>query len=232
MQRSDTIGKLAVALVAAQAELKTVTKDAVNPHFKNKYASLDTIIEHVRPVLAKHSLAIVQGATTPDRDEQGRVTAFTLETMLVHATGEWISGATVMPLAKVDPQGVGSAMTYGRRYGISALLCLATDEDDDGDRARATNGNGSAQRDERRYPETPSGTAKPAHEKRMPFGKQKGKLLGEMTFDELTSAAKWCREKDEKKFAELIAALDAVAAEKAQEEFPAALHDEADDLPF
>ena len=138
MKVSDTgIANLAAALAKAQGEIKTIQKDSKNPHFKNSYASLDAILETVRPTLAKHGLALVQGATAPSYDEAGRVTAIVVETMLVHASGEHLTNGCVIPIAKVDPQGAGGAMTYGRRYGVSALLALATDEDDDGNVASA-----------------------------------------------------------------------------------------------
>jgi hypothetical protein len=131
------IPNLAAALTKAQGEIKSIQKDSKNPHFKNTYASLDAILETVRPTLAKHGLALVQGATAPSYDEAGRVTAIVVETMLVHASGEHLTNGCVIPIAKVDPQGAGGAMTYGRRYGVSALLSLATDEDDDGNGASA-----------------------------------------------------------------------------------------------
>lgn len=132
MKHTESIAKLAMALVAAQRELKAITKDATNPHFRNKYASLDGIVETVRPTLAKHGLAVVQGATSPITDSDGSLCGFAVETMLIHDSGEWLCNAAIMPLVKVDAQGAGGAMTYGRRYGLSALLSLATDDDDDG----------------------------------------------------------------------------------------------------
>ena len=135
MKTSDSLANLAPALVKASAELRAITKDSTNPHFRSTYASLDTIIDTVRPVLAKHGLTVVQGANSPHTDEAGRVTAFTVETMLLHASGEYLSNAVIMPMGKADPQGAGAAVTYGRRYALSALLSLATEEDDDGNAA-------------------------------------------------------------------------------------------------
>lgn len=228
MKQSTNISSIAPALIAAQGEIRTIAKDSVNPHFKNKYASLDTIVEAVRPILFKHGLSVMQGAVTPESDSDARVTAFSVETMLVHKSGEWISNAVVIPLAKMDPQGAGGALTYGRRYGLSALLSLATDEDDDAHQASQR----PAQDDRPRY-EGRNGKA--PRDKVMPFGKQKGKRLGDLTIEELANAAKWCREKDAAKFADLITALDEVAAEKSDddmEEFPSALNDKPDTLPF
>lgn len=137
MKQSESIAQLAPALVAAQAEIKSIHKDRENSHFRNKYATLDAIVEQVRPVLAKHGLALLQGATTPHTSEGGTLVAFAVESMLVHQSGEWISNTALMPLAKLDPQGAGAALTYGRRYALSALLSLATDDDDDGESAVA-----------------------------------------------------------------------------------------------
>lgn len=135
MKHSESLSKLAAALAAAQAEMPTISKNATNPAFRSKFANLDGILETIRPVLARHGLSIVQGATTPDRNEAGGIAAFTVETMLLHTSGEWITSGAIMPLVKQDPQGAGSAMTYGRRYSVSALLALATDEDDDANAA-------------------------------------------------------------------------------------------------
>lgn len=131
MKHSDSIASLAAALVKVQGELRAIGKDSVNPHFKSRYASLDAIVEDVRPILHKHGLAIAQGATTPITDEAGRVAGFAVETMLIHASGEWLTNTAIVPIVKADPQGAGGALTYGRRYGLSALLSLATEEDDD-----------------------------------------------------------------------------------------------------
>lgn len=135
MKASPTIDKLAAALAKAQGALTAVVKDRTNPHFRNTYATLDAIIATVRPVLATNQLALLQGAAEPLLDEAGRVCALTVETRLLHASGEWIENAITVPLAKVDPQGAGSALTYGRRYSVAALLALATDDDDDAEGA-------------------------------------------------------------------------------------------------
>lgn len=131
MQHSDTIGKLADALAKAQAEIKAIGKDRTNPHFKNRYATLDAILDGIRPTLAKHGLSVVQGVVTYGEGEA-------VETTLVHSSGEWMRNFVPMKVGKQDAQGVGSALTYGRRYGVSALLALSTDEDDDGEQAVKT----------------------------------------------------------------------------------------------
>lgn len=140
MRFSDSISNIATALGKAQGELKAIQKDSVNPHFKNSYASLDTILETVRPVLAKHGLSLVQGATECYSADEGRPMAISVETMLIHSSGEWIKNSAIIPLAKADPQGAGGALTYGRRYSVAALLALATEEDDDGNTASGNPG--------------------------------------------------------------------------------------------
>lgn len=127
--KSESIANLAKALVAFNAEMKIIEKDATNPHFKNQYASLDTIIDEVRPLLAKHKLSIMQ---FPGGDGE----KFTLRSMLLHESGEWIESEPItMKPVKNDPQGIGSCSTYARRYSLSAMLSLNTGEDDDGNDA-------------------------------------------------------------------------------------------------
>lgn len=127
MNKSDTIQKLATALAKAQAEIDNPHKNAQNPHFKNSYADLAEIINTVRPVLSRHGLSVVQLPGWND----GRVT---VETILTHESGEWISGMAESPIGKADAQAVGSATTYLRRYSMAAV-CMVAQEDDDGQSA-------------------------------------------------------------------------------------------------
>lgn len=127
MEHSESIAKLAPALVSAVAEVENASKNATNPHFKSKYADLAEIINTVKPVFASHGLAVVQIPGLRDGHA-------TVETMLVHSSGEWIKGESGSPLQKNDPQGVGSAITYLRRYSLAALAGIAQ-EDDDGNAA-------------------------------------------------------------------------------------------------
>lgn len=129
MNKSESIGALAAALSAVQAELKIAKKDKINPFFKSKYADLQTVWEVARPLLAKHGLAVLQ---LPGGDG----THVVLTTMLVHSSGEWIAddGLAMTP-AKTDPQGIASCVTYARRYGFQAVIGVVADEDDDGEAA-------------------------------------------------------------------------------------------------
>ncbi len=135
MTSSETTATLCAALVAAQGGLRPIAKDGKNPAFRSRYATLDGIMETVRPALAAHGLAVVQGVVHPETGEGGRLVGITVETRLVHTSGEWLASVVPVPVAKGDAHGLGSALSYGRRYGLSALLALSTDEDDDGNAA-------------------------------------------------------------------------------------------------
>jgi hypothetical protein len=126
MKTSDTITKISSALVKAQGELNAVSKDGNNPHFRSKYATLQNIVESTRDTLRKHGLAVVQTFGETDG------TYINLITTLLHESGEYISGTFTMRPSKADPQGLGSATTYARRYALSAVLGIVADEDDDG----------------------------------------------------------------------------------------------------
>lgn len=131
MNKSGTITELAKALVKFNLEVNKIAKDADNPFFKNNYATLDTIIDEIRPILSKHGLSIMQ---IPSGDGQN----VTLKTLLLHESGEWLeSDELTMKPVKNDPQAVGSCITYARRYSLAAFLSLNTGEDDDN---RATYG--------------------------------------------------------------------------------------------
>jgi hypothetical protein len=119
------------ALLGVKAEIRTLPKDAVNPHFKSKYTPLDTIVEHVEPILTKHGLVWI---TKPCRDSTGSPA---LAYRLAHAeSGQTEDGEMPLLLSKNDPQGQGSAITYARRYALCAVLNLVADVDDDGEATR------------------------------------------------------------------------------------------------
>lgn len=127
--KSETIEKIAAALVAFNGEVKKIEKDGTNPHFKSAYATLDNIIDETRPILHKHGLTVMQ---FPGGDGE-RVT---VRTMVMHESGEWIESEplTLKP-TKTDPQGAGSAITYARRYSYASALSLSLGDDDDGNAA-------------------------------------------------------------------------------------------------
>lgn len=127
MKTSEQIGDLAGALSKAQREIKGAVKDSQNPFFKSSYADLTSVWNACREALTSNSLAVIQ---TCSMGEHG----VTVSTRLVHASGQWVEDdLTVMP-TKVDPQGIGSAITYLRRYTLAAITGVAP-EDDDGNAA-------------------------------------------------------------------------------------------------
>lgn len=219
MRHSDSIANLTAALVAAQMELEPIAKDRTNPHFKNRYATLDAIVEGVRPVLAKHGLAVIQGAEA--LSAEGTMKALTVETMLVHSSGEWLSNSAVVPIAKNDPQGAGGALTYGRRYGLSALLSLATEEDDDANGAsRPAAQRAPARQAAPAQPKPAPATGEP-EKKRDTSGEAvlKGLLANEhIKLEERTKYEKWLADAS-RSSAEIVEAckkVDAVIAKRSQ----------------
>jgi ERF superfamily len=127
MKMSESIAHIAAALSKAQGMIDDATKTGLNPAFRSKYADLAAVRAVIREPLAVNDLAIVQG---PRRADGG----VEVETMLIHKSGEWISEAVFIPITKWDAHGTGSGITYGRRYGLMSILCIAT-EDDDGNSA-------------------------------------------------------------------------------------------------
>lgn len=124
MNQSENIGKLAEALAKAQGEMRGAIRDSANPFFKSKYADLAAVWDACRDALAKNSIAVVQspqfGGAVP-----------VLRTTIAHASGEWIAGDHPIVVAKQnDPQALGSALTYARRYSLAAMVGIATVDDD------------------------------------------------------------------------------------------------------
>tara|TARA_R110000868_G_scaffold271022_3_gene530503 strand:- start:10660 stop:11091 length:432 start_codon:yes stop_codon:yes gene_type:complete len=118
------------ALLKAQKEFPTVKKEDTNPFFRSSYAGLPSVLEAVLPKLNANDLVLSQSPIT-DGDRIG------VETTIYHISGESITSKFTMNLAKNDPQGAGSAITYARRYALVSMLGLNVDEDDDGNVASA-----------------------------------------------------------------------------------------------
>jgi len=128
MNKSESIATIAKALATAQSEMGNATKDAKNPFFKSNYADLNAIREAVLPVLNRNRISVLQPTTVVD----GRPF---VETVLLHESGEFISSITEVICNKVnDAQSAGSGISYARRYGLQALVCVGA-EDDDGNAA-------------------------------------------------------------------------------------------------
>ncbi len=129
MNRSDSIKELATALAKAQGKIKGAVKDADNPFFKSKYADLGSVVDAIRAEFSGNGLSYTQHVSESEKNE------VRVETILMHASGEWMScGVLALPVSKADAQGYGSALTYARRYSLSAAVGVAP-EDDDGNAA-------------------------------------------------------------------------------------------------
>lgn len=131
MKYSEQINELAAALAKAQAEMEGATKDSDNPFFKSKYADLQSVWAACRKALTKNGLAVAQVAG-------GDGQTVTVTTLLTHSSGQWLRGELTMVPTKNDPQGMGSCITYARRYALAAMVGVAP-EDDDGNAASAKN---------------------------------------------------------------------------------------------
>ena len=129
MDKSDSIANIAPALVKAQAKIKAALKDSTNPHFKSKYADLESVVDAVKGPLNEQGITFLQAVYGADSGPM-------VETMLLHTSGEWLSSTLQIPASKHDAQGFGSAITYGRRYGLQAM-CGVPSADDDGNAATA-----------------------------------------------------------------------------------------------
>lgn len=125
MNRSETITEIAKALAKFQSEVSDPNRTKENAFLKSKYVTLDSLLQAVRPVLANNGLSFLQVPFTG-------ADVVSVTTMLLHESGEWLeSDPFTLPLMKKDPQGVGSVVTYARRYSLSSILGVAWDEDDD-----------------------------------------------------------------------------------------------------
>lgn len=125
---SPTVSTLAAAMARVQSKIQGARKDKTNPHFRNRYADLGAVWEACREQLTGEGFAVLQLAHgTPE------VPAVT--TLLLHSSGEWVRATLRLRPIKMDPQGVGSALTYARRYALSAMVGVTADDDDDGNAA-------------------------------------------------------------------------------------------------
>lgn len=139
MRHSESIDAIAAALAKAQASMGHAVKDRTNPHMRNKYATLVACIDAVRGPLSANGIALAQSGTYRPEDSTVVVT-----TMLLHSSGQWLAADTSFApsalatkgASATDAQSIGSAITYGKRYGLMAMVGISSeDEDDDGNAA-------------------------------------------------------------------------------------------------
>lgn len=130
MTMSNSILKIAPALLAAQGKMANAVKDAKNPFFKSSYADLNAVREACTPALHENNILVLQPMIQKDGKSYVR-------TLLLHTSGEYLGSDTEVVCAKQnDPQAQGSAITYARRYGLQSLVSLGS-ADDDGESAMA-----------------------------------------------------------------------------------------------
>lgn len=192
---SPQIDLLATALCELQGELFSVEKDSSNPFFKSKYASLPAIWEAVRPLLHKYGLNVIQIGGIEASGEHYLCTA------LCHKSGQWIDGKTPLLLKDNTMQSLGSAWTYARRYGLSAILGVSQSDDD---------GNDATHKKEW-VPEHPgekktlgmtlqtTGNKEQAGEHVITIGKKyAGKKIKDLSFQDFSGYAKYLEESSQK----------------------------------
>jgi hypothetical protein len=124
MKKSESIAKITPAFLEAQQNIESVIKDSNNPYYKSKYADLTSVIEACKDKLNAQGIAILQP-----------INGMELETILIHSSGEWYSSTTpIVVKEENNPQALGSAITYAKRYGLQSMVLLPA-EDDDGNMA-------------------------------------------------------------------------------------------------
>lgn len=135
METSQTIAKLSAALAKAQGEIRGATKDSTNPHFRSKYADLASVRDAIQEPLSKAGISYVQSL-------EGGPEVLTITTLL-SCGDEWIKSSFSIKPVKADPQGLGSAATYGRRYALMAAVGVAPEDDDGNAASNPKNGQGT-----------------------------------------------------------------------------------------
>ena len=143
MKMSETIAELATALSKAQGQIDAALKGSTNPHFKSKYADLNSLREAIREPLSVNDLSVIQLPRTTDGFVE-------IETMLMHKSGEFISEVLQMPYGQNSPQAIGSALSYCRRYSLSSILNLSADDDDGNAATESTNKQNNAMMEDAR----------------------------------------------------------------------------------
>ena len=127
IKRSEHINEIVGALAKAQGEMRPAVFNRGNPHFKSRYADFTSCMDAVREPLSKNGLAISQ---MPSSTADGK---FVLVTLLAHTSGQWMAGEFPLLTEKMNSQGIGSAMTYAKRYSLCGMTGLVADEDADDD---------------------------------------------------------------------------------------------------
>jgi len=227
IEQSSDITALAVALAKAQAQVKGAQKTEDNPFFKSKYADLASVWEACREPLTTNGLSVVQ---LPGYSEG----VVTVDTMLIHVSGQWIRGTAGTKVSKDDPQGVGSAITYLRRYALAAVAGVAPEDDDGNAASGKSKERGGARTPVRTEPKEPvAPSPQPLDEKPKalatkevmpwevitaagpvvwPYGAKKGTPLNDLTSAELLASQKWIERTGRGR--ELVDAIETILASR------------------
>ena len=128
MRTSENITNIAASLALAQSEIEPAVFDSNNPDYNSRYASLASVMRACRNALSKNQIAVVQGSSVSEKN-------VVVNTMLIHASGDYIADDLSIPISQNTPQAIGSALTYGRRYGLASLVGIVCEEDDDAESA-------------------------------------------------------------------------------------------------
>lgn len=132
MQHSEQIDQLATSLAKAQGAMTGALKDSANPFFKSKYADLESVWTACRKALTENGLSVVQSASATE-------SGVAVTTMLLHSSGQWMRDTLPLNPKDMSPQGIGSAITYGRRYALAAMAGVyQTDDDGEAAHGRGT----------------------------------------------------------------------------------------------
>ncbi len=198
MSQSEAINELAAALSKAQGEMQAAIKDKVNPFFKSSYADLGSVWDAARPVLSKYGLCVMQ--TTEISADGSQII---MVTTLAHTSGQWVKSFLPLNPAKNDSQGVGAAMTYLRRYSLSAIVGVVCDEDDDGETVSGRGKTQQPQQNKQTPPPPP-----PAQKKQAPAPEQKEQApverVGKAEIIALTTLIQSLNEESTKSFRDWI----------------------------
>lgn len=173
MKTSEKTDKLIPALFSVLPKLGNIKKDAKNDFFKAKYATLNAVLNEVKPALTKGGLFIMQG---PGMREDGKISVCT---RIFHESGQWIEQTTALPIVKNDPQAGGAAISYARRYSLLGLLCLWQEDDD----AESAMNRGKPV--PRKKPKAPVKAEKDPLSWRIQGGKSAGTLLAEFSIQQI-----------------------------------------------
>ena len=133
---SQEIDKLMPAAVKAWASIEAAVKNSTNPHLKNHYADLSSLMDAIKKPMADNGLAVFQPVSSMEGDLPGAI----VETYIMHTSGQWMMSSFSMVSNDRKPQAIGATITYARRYALGAMLGMVSEEDDDGNSGSGTTG--------------------------------------------------------------------------------------------